>query len=317
VTTLDIPNGAPAPARVGQATAVEQSRAVAEVFAQVQLARQYPRDEQKAYARMRQTCSSPRLAEKAFYEFPRGGEVVSGMTIHVAVALARCWGNLLHGLAEMARDDAYGQSEMQAFCWDLETNERHSHTFIVPHKRSTRRGSYKLEDPRDIYEANTNNGNRRWREAIFKALPIEFVEDAEYALRETLRKMSTSDGKTLPEKIEGAVSWYATDFNVCVDQLEQMLKKPRARWSDDDVIRLRSLGKSLKRGDLSVEDAFPNATVTPEELAKPAAAPATRSESEPQPAGDEAPQHNGHPEGQVTLGCPACVAQAFPQSDAA
>jgi len=260
-----------APARVGQATAVEQSRAVAEVFAQVQLARQYPRDEQQARARMLQACASPRLAAKAFYSYKRSDGVVTGVTIHVAVALARAWGNLLHGLSEMSRDDVYGQSEMQAYCWDLETNERHAHTFIVPHVRRANKKNQQLEDPRDIYENNTNNGNRRWREAILKALPIWFVEEAEDALQQTLRQVAKADGRPVGDQLNGAINFFRTDYSVTLDQLEQRLGRPRAQWNEDQLIELGTLRDSLKRGDITVEDAFPRAAVTADELAKPAA----------------------------------------------
>ena len=68
---------APMPGRVGQGTAVEQSRAVAEVQAAVLIARQFPRNEAQAIARMRVACQQPELAQRAFFRFPRGSSMVS------------------------------------------------------------------------------------------------------------------------------------------------------------------------------------------------------------------------------------------------
>ena len=69
------------PGRVGQATAVEQSRAVAEVQSAVVMARANPRDSKRALAQMRESCGMMRLAERAFFRFPRGGQTVSGASV--------------------------------------------------------------------------------------------------------------------------------------------------------------------------------------------------------------------------------------------
>src|SRR5690606_30100368 len=152
---------APAPERIGQGTAVEQSRAAAEVQAAVVVAQQCPRNVPAAIAEMEQVCTQRTMAERAFYSFPRSGSTVSGPTVHLARELARCWGNVQYGLIEMRRDDAYGESEMQAYAWDVQKNNRVSNTFIVPHRRDTRNGTQKLTDMRDIYENNANQGARR------------------------------------------------------------------------------------------------------------------------------------------------------------
>src|SRR5690606_11464831 len=139
---------------------------------------QIPRDLASAVAAMRESCSQPALAERAFFRFPRGGHVVTGPSVHLARELARCWGNVQYGVQEMRRDDAAGTSEMQAWAWDVQTNTRSSHTFIVPHKRDKRDGPEKLVDMRDIYENNANNAARRLREAIFAVVPMWFTEQA-------------------------------------------------------------------------------------------------------------------------------------------
>ncbi|MGI3198471.1 hypothetical protein ACRJ4W_07400 [Streptomyces sp. GLT-R25] len=151
---------------------MEQSRAVAEVQAAVIVARQFPRNEAQAIAKMRTGFAQHSLAVRSFFRFRRGTSNVSGETIQFAKELARCWTNIHYGVHELRRDDAAGESEMQAWAWDLETNERASTTFIVPHTRWTKdSGGTRLEDPRDVYENNSNNGARRLREMIFSVLP--------------------------------------------------------------------------------------------------------------------------------------------------
>ncbi|NUT48090.1 MAG: hypothetical protein HOV94_12385, partial [Saccharothrix sp.] len=130
-----MPAAAPAARFIGQGTAVEQSRAVAEVQGAIVVAQQCPRNIQAALGQMRDSCAQPYLAEKAFFRFNRGGKPVTGLSIHLARELARCWGNLQYGVKELRRDDAKGESEMLAFAWDVQTNPRNETTFIVPHQR--------------------------------------------------------------------------------------------------------------------------------------------------------------------------------------
>jgi hypothetical protein len=191
-TGLALPHQPTSVSRTGQATAIEQSRAAAEVYASVLAAKQCPRDEQYAIRSMQQACQMTELAERAFFRFSRGGSQVTGATVHLARELARCWGNVDYGVSELRRDDDDGESEMKAYAWDLETNSRSSHTFIVKHVRDKRGGPERLTDMRDIYENNANNGARRVREAIFAVLPLWLNEQAQEHRRVTSPPRSPS-----------------------------------------------------------------------------------------------------------------------------
>jgi hypothetical protein len=276
----------PAPSRVGQATAVEQTRAVAEVHAAMMSARDYPRNIDRAMVEMERSCRQMGMAERAFYAFPRAGQTVNGASIHLARELARCWGNIQHGLHEMRRDDDAHQSEMQAFAWDIETNTRIAHTFIVPHKRDARGGAQVLTDMRDIYENNANNGARRVREAIFAILPPWFVERAKELCNETIA--AGRQGQTLPQRIDEAIKAFAGG-GVTQDQLEHKQGKLTAAWTAHDVAQLEVLFKSLRRGEVTRDEAFPTAEqpVTVPEIPTPA--PVTPPQTERQEApGDRA-----------------------------
>ena len=250
------------PDRVGQSTAVEQSRAVAEVQAAIYVARQFPRDVGRSRSSMQAACGSMSLAEKAFYKFPRAGGSVEGSTIHLAKTLAQSWGNIQYGVSEMRRDDEYRQSEMQAWAWDVEANTRHVLTFIVPHAKFANKQVQPLLDLRDIYENNANNGARRLREAIFAVIPDFFIGEAEDLCRETLAK---GDGKPLPERIDGAVQVFK-QLGINADRLEQKLGRPRAQWNGADIAQLLITHKSIGRREIAVDEAFPQARITGGEI---------------------------------------------------
>ena len=140
--------------------ATESSRAVAEVQAALFIARTNPRDQKRAMDRILNACCRTTLAESAVYAYARGGSSITGPCIRLAEAIAQQWGNIQFGIRELSNQG--GKSEVQAFAWDVETNTRREITFTVPHIRHTKQGSYKQEDPRDIYELVANQGARRY-----------------------------------------------------------------------------------------------------------------------------------------------------------
>lgn len=274
---------APRPLEVGQATAVEQSRALAEVQAAVYVARQFPRDIGQARADMLDACAQMALAERSSFSFRRAGQAVTGPSIHMARELARCWGNIQYGLTELSRDDVNGSSQMIAFAWDVQTNARSSSTFIVPHVRDTKDGARKLTETRDIYENNANQGARRVREAIFGVLPTWFVEEAKLTCRKTLED---GGGKPLVVRIEEMIAAFAL-AHITVTQLEARVGTAKADWTVQEVATLGVVFTSLRNGETTRDDEFPPLTppVTTEEVAGQKASPRrTRKTTETPPA---------------------------------
>jgi hypothetical protein len=259
-----------APARIGQGTAIEQSRAVAEVQAAIVVAQNCPRDINAAISEMRQSCQQMFLAERAFFRYSRGSGNITGASVHLARELARCWGNIQYGLVEMRRDDEYGQSEMQAFAWDVEKNSRNSSTFIVPHKRDQKGGPKQLTDMRDIYENNANNGARRVREAIFAILPPWFVEEAKQICTRTL---ADGGGKPLPQRIADAIRAFE-GIGVVQDRIETKFGRPSGKWTEHDVAQLLVAFQSIQRGEVTADEEFPLPRVTVDEITQQAKQPA-------------------------------------------
>lgn len=276
---------------IGQATAVEQSRAIAQVQAAVVMARQFPRSQQMAIAEMRDACGRPELAQRAFFKFPRSGQNVTGASVYLARELARIWGNIDYGLNEMKRDDLHGQSEMQAYAWDLQTNARSTRTFIIEHARDTRDGRKKLTELRDISDNNNNFGARNVREMIFAVLPQWFTDMAQQACRDTL---NNGGGEPLPIRIEKAVAAFGK-AHIGRDQLEEKVGAPLDAWTHDDVSDLEILFGSLARREITRDEAFPPKKVTAEELTAPSPAlkaaarkkASAKTEPEPDPSEEQ------------------------------
>lgn len=260
-TDIERVTAAPVPQRIGQATAVEQSRAVAEVAAAVQVAQQCPRDIRRAWADMEAACDRLGLAERAFYSVPnRGG---SKPSVHLARELARIWGNLDYGVHELSRNDERGMSEVRAFAWDQQTNVRSSRTLQVPHARMKGRSRQALTDLGDVYLNNQNVGARAVRECIFSALPADFVGEAQDICRRTIER---GDGKPLVERIAEMVAGFKSALGVTVPQIETRLGRKRGQWTAADVADLRVVFSSIQRRETTVDDEFPPERVTAAEI---------------------------------------------------
>lgn len=242
-----------APAR-SEATHIEVARAVAEVQAMVTVAQARPRDMAKAVQLMQTSCARLTLAEGAFFSFNRGGQTVAGPTIKLATELARCWGNINHGVRELSRDDVNRTSEMMAFGWDLESNMRADISFIVPHMRDKKGGAVPLLDMRDIYENNANNAARRLREMIFRALPPWFVEEAKALCHATLQKGDGVD--PVPVRVAKLLKMFG-DMGINRERIEARLGGNADKMTVVDLANLGVVFRSLERGETSKEEEFP------------------------------------------------------------
>lgn len=227
----------------GAAAQMMVSRQAQEVQAAMVVAKRFPRDEVLAMDRILKACQRTSLAAAAVYEYPRGGETVTGPSIRLAEALAQNWGNVDFGVIEL--EQRPGESQVMAYAWDLETNTRQSKVFTVPHIRQTRSGSYPLKDPRDIYEMVANQGARRMRACILGVIPGDVVDAAIAQCDKTLKE---SNKKPLEERITNVCEAFQNDFQITVDSLEKYIGRKAQAFSETDVIRLGKVYRSLKDG---------------------------------------------------------------------
>jgi hypothetical protein len=250
----------PSAQRISQATAVEQSRAVAEVQAAIIVAQQNPRDIDRAWAEMRVACSRLALANRAFYSVPNRG---TGPSVHLARELVRIWGNADYGVKELRRDDEQHESEILAYAWDQQTNVRSTRSFIVPHAKMVGKDRRALADLSDVYLNNQNVGARAVRECVFTILPADFTAEAQELCNETIKK---GDGKPLDQRITDLIE-FSKQHDVTLAQLETKVGRKRGQWSAAEVAQFQVVWSSINRGESRVEDEFPPAPVSAAEIA--------------------------------------------------
>lgn len=227
------------------------TRQAQEVQAAMVIAKRFPRDEVEAFNRILKSCQRKTLAEQSMYEYPRGGQKVTGPSIRLAEALAQNWGNLDYGIVELEQNN--GESQVMAYAWDLETNTRQSKIFSVPHIRATKHGNKTLTDPRDIYEMVANQGARRLRACILGVIPGDVIDSAVDQCQLTLKG---ANPEPLIDRVRKMVKTFEDKFSVTKEMLEEYIGCNSDAFSENDFMRLRNIYGSLKDGMSKREDYF-------------------------------------------------------------
>lgn len=227
------------------------SRQAQEVQAAMVIAKKFPRDEVDSFNRILRSCQRRSLAESAMYEYPRGGTKVTGPSIRLAEAMAQNWGNLDFGITELEQRN--GESQVMAYAWDLETNTRQVKIFSVPHMRSTKKGNVPLTDPRDIYEMVANQGARRLRSCILGIIPGDVVDAA---VAECQKTLTTGNTEPLIDRVRKGIKMFEDKFSVTQEMIEKYIGCKSEAFSENDMLRLNNVYRSLKDGMAKREDFF-------------------------------------------------------------
>jgi len=232
-----------------QEIASHEARATAEVQASFVIAKRFPRNQHESFQQIMEACKRPTLAEQATYAYKRGTGIVTGPSIRLAEALASAWGNLDCGIREISQGE--GMSVCEAYAIDLQTNTRVTKLFHVKHVRDTKQGSKRLTDGRDIYELVANQGARRMRACILAVIPGDVIEAAVQKCEETLR----SSDVPLHEQVKKMILAFE-EFGIKVEHIEKFLSHNLDSIIPAEIVRLKSVYKSIKDGVASREDFF-------------------------------------------------------------
>jgi hypothetical protein len=242
--------------------AIEAMRAVQETELSVRMAHEYPRKIENVLENIKTACSSPVVAEYALYAYKRGKRkdgkpnIVTGNSIRLAETLIQCMGNIQSGVRELSREKGF--SEVETFCWDMQTNIRDSKTFQVEHERKAGGGVQTLTDPRDIYEHVANYAARRKRANMLAIIPQEIQDYAAEVCRDTIL---LNINNNMAEAVSKIILSF-DKFDVSGDQLNDYLgheivdDKGSVNISNTEILELRQIYTSIRDGMTSIHDWF-------------------------------------------------------------
>jgi hypothetical protein len=174
----------------------------------------------------------------------------------LAEAIAMCWGNLQFGVREI--EQRLGESTVEAFAIDLETNVRCSKVFQVRHHRDTKSGGYAIKDQREIYELVANQGARRVRACILAVIPGDVVETAVAQCDKTLNEKCDLNQEAIKKMLEKFSA-----FGVTKEMVEGRIQRKIDAITTGQFVGLRKVYNSLKDGMSSPSEWFPVAEAKP------------------------------------------------------
>lgn len=231
-------------ASMGAGLASMQARELAETQTRYLMAQRFPRNERQALDRIKNAFSRPGLAERASYQYARGGSDIDGPSIHAAQAIAQGWENVEFGFRELSRGigpDGVPFSEVEAFATDLQGRVPRRVTFIARHWRDTKGGGYRLKDDRDVFELVSNLAQRRVRGCILSVIPSDVVDEAMRQAEETLK----AKADVSPEAVSKMVAAFGA-FGVTREHIEKRIQRRLDSITPAQVIGLKRVYASLR-----------------------------------------------------------------------
>lgn len=228
--------------------------ATQEIQGAIVMAKKFPRNEEQAFARLMQSCERYTFADRAEYEFPRGGSTVRGPSVYLMREAARIWGNIRHGFAILTEDE--DRVTGRGFAWDIESNAAAAQDFLVRkliQRKSKGVTEWVRPDERDLRELVNNIGARAVRNCIRQILPDDLVEDATAKARSTIE----AGVRENPDAAKKALIEGFRKLGVMPAMLDEYLGHPLAQTSPEELARLRGVWKAIRDGQATWLDYAP------------------------------------------------------------
>ena len=227
------------------------------IQAKMFLAKQFPRDQARAYERIKVACGRPELASNAIYEYSRGGTKISGPSIRLAEEIVRCWTNIDCGFEILEQTTTY--SDVRVYAIDYENNIGKDMKIRVYHFRDTKQSRTLLKTDRDIYEQVANMASRRIRNCILYLIPADVTEMAVQTCEQTM--LARCDMS--PENIRKLVQAFET-YGVTQAQIEAKIQRKIDAISPGQVVQFKKIYTSLKDGMSNPSDWFDMSLTSPD-----------------------------------------------------
>ncbi|AYO81605.1 hypothetical protein [Methylobacterium brachiatum] len=223
----------------------------AEITAQVETARRYPRSVTRASKNINSLATlDDQAAQECIYALPRGGRPIRGPSIRLAEIVAQQWGNNRVATRVIEVDRREKVIVAEAVFHDLETNAAVKAT--VRHRISDRQGRL-LNDDMIVVTGNAASSIAR-RNAILAGVPKGIWRRA-YEAAEGVVK---GDVKTLAERRAGSIKAFGT-WGVKPEQIFAAL----GVVGEDEITlehipTLIGMFQAIKNGEETVESLFIN-----------------------------------------------------------
>jgi len=233
----------------------EEERASMEVKAQIFLARQNPRNEEKAMREIERIAKIPEFAETAFYSYPRSNREIFGPSINLAQEMFRLWGNATTKMTIPFEDD--DKFVIDVMAWDFETNASNSRQVIIKNliqrKDQAGRAQWIRPDERDKRELIERHHSLLRRNCILSLFPRWFVDKIVGIARDTVKKRA---GKANIEELRQKLQKEFESMGIYREQVETYLGHSYSATTIEEITELQGIIRSIRDGVTNRNDYF-------------------------------------------------------------
>ncbi len=253
----------------------------ASIDMQIATAKRYPRNVKAASnAIMAMATMDEETATSCFYSLPRGGKSIQGPSVRLAEIAVACYGNIRAGSRIISTDTSSETPHVavQSVAHDLETNVAvtiEKRRRITP--RKNRDGTTFVDEDAVNLAVNACSAIA-FRDAAFKVIPRAVITPALNAARSVsvgeTRSLVANRAKVLKRLNQMGV----TDDRICAAVgVSSVIEIDEEKLAD-----LIGIGTSIRDGQTTIEEAFPEVgeTQKPKTETSPAPAPEPAKKSE-------------------------------------
>lgn len=231
--------------QIVQVDAVER----ANVDSQVATAKRYPRDIRRSIDNsVVMATMNQETAQSCIYALPRGGEPITGPSVHLAKIIVSNWGNMRTEAKVVQITDK--QVISRGTCWDLETNV--ASAFEVRRSIIGKNGQ-RFSD--DMITVTGNAANSiAYRNAVFAVIPKAITDRVYYAAQKFITG-DLSDSDKLLKVRTGILNNFKNNYGITEEEVVKMCGKQTVNQiGADEISMLMGTIQALKDGDTTVDE---------------------------------------------------------------
>ena len=232
---------------------------------QIATAKAYPRNVKRSTdSALAIVTMDIETAETCNYAVPRGGKTITGPSVHLARILAQTWGNMRIESKVVMIDQTHVTSE--SVCFDLESNlavKTQVKKSIMqneyvngPDGKRKRTGKMIRMNDDMITLSGSVASSIAYRNAVYAVVPYAIINKV-YTAAKQMVSGDLSDKTKLIAKRKQVFDAFKDMYSISEEEVLKVIGKAHVdHVTPDDIVVLVGIGRAIKDGDTTAEQAF-------------------------------------------------------------
>lgn len=226
----------------------------AQVDIQIETAKKWPRSVSRVKERMIEYATlDEETAASCFYTLPRAGKNIQGPSIRMAEIAVTSFGNLRAEtrIVDVSPTGPNPSATVMAMVHDLESNTA---IRMEKRRRIMKKKKSSAPDDDDINNAVNLCSSIALRDTVFKVVPLSLIKPVVERAKKVAIGDATSFGAQRQKVIDRLKQMGAKEDNIFAAVSARKIEDV----DEDKLSQLIGLGTSIKNGDITIEEAFPD-----------------------------------------------------------